>query len=640
MTEPAKKKTTSVIIVSYQTGPALWVCLYRVLQLRGLHEVIIVNNGNETAVELHLGKLQKKHERIKLLTGHGNVGFATGCNLGAQQATGDYVLLLNPDAVLMERDAFQRFISVLENPDALPPVGLVGGVLRNEDNSEQRASRRNFLSPQNALLEGMGLHKLKGIPFTRLNIDEKDEPLPAAPEPIPAISGACMMMERERYVQMRGLDENYFLHVEDMDFCRRVHDAGGSVWLQPQVNILHYCSTSEVSSLFVERMKTKGFFRYFRVHYYNSYFWRGLVDVAITLRLGGKILASFFEKVNSRPRIDDAIGLRRVQAIVRGAEAAFAAIRNNEPAPIQAGSTVLVTGASTAIGLFAIGRLLAYGCKVVAVKHKTLIGFFHPNLTWVEADLNQPDTLIVAVGNTRCDYAIHAAPVWLTANLPYVLQQLGVRHVAAISSTSLLTKEKSSSQQEKKTAHKLAGGEEQLRNEAAMSGVKYTILRPTMVYGAGLDANISRIAAVIDEKHRFVLPKEATGLRAPVHADDVAMAAINALGNTAAVDKIYTVQGGSSLPYEEMVASVFKTMGLPHALFSIPKLHRICALMYRFCPAKVPHPAVALRMQDDLVFPDDGAAADLRFAPRPFLRDGIIDLGHCEEAICRSLLPA
>lgn len=637
MTENASTQSTSVVIVTYHTGAALWVCLFRLLQLKGVHEIIVVNNGNETEVELHLKKLEQKHAALKLLTGHGNVGFATGCNLGAQQATGDYVLLLNPDAVPMEKDALQQMTALFTNPQIQPPAAMIGGVLRNEDGSEQRASRRNLMTPQNALLEGLGLQNLSFIKLPRLNIEHT--PLPAEPTPVPAITGACMLMERERYVQMRGLDENYFLHVEDMDLCRRIHAAGGSIWIQPQVNILHYGHTSKVSALFVERMKTKGFYRYFRLHFYRKYFWRYLMNTAATLRLGVRVAGSFFENSNARPRLHDAEGLRRVQAIVRGVGGAMEALRHKQPAPIPAGSTVLVTGASTAIGLFAIGRLLAYGCKVIALKHRKMIGFFHPNLTWIEGDLTNMDGLQSALSGKQCDYAIHCAGIWHTPGLSYILKQMNVRHIVAFSSTSLLSKQHSSSPAEQEMAERLAAGEAALTNEAGTWGLGYTIIRPTMIYGAGVDENITRIARTIDAKHRFVLMKDARGQRAPVHADDLAIAALNALENPAANGKIYTLQGGTVLTYQAMVAKVFRTMGLPPKLVFVPALDKLCGLLHRFS-SRVPHPAVALRMQDDLVFPDDGAMTELGVTPRPFLEDGMVDLGLCEEEICRSLLPA
>lgn len=638
MTDTPFKKTISVVIVTYQTGPALWVCLYRLLQLKNLHEIIVVNNGNEPEVETHLRKLSNKHRPIQYITGHGNLGFSKGCNIGAKAATGDFLVLLNPDAVLMEDDALTRLTGLFSNTDWQPPVGLVGGILRNEDGSEQRASRRHFLTPRNALLEGLGFHKLRGIKYKRVNIE--DEPLPDAPAAIDAISGACMVMERERYAMLHGLDENYFLHVEDMDLCKRVYGVGGGVWVHPQVNILHYRSTSMVNSVFVERMKTQGFYRYFNIHYHRDYFWRFLIDFAVTIKLAGKITASFADDNRAMPIITDAIGLRRVQAIVRGVESALASIRNKEPAPIPAGSTVLVTGASSAVGLFAIGRLLTHSCKVLALKHSTLVGFFHPNLKWIDGDLTTPENLQTSLAGMQCDYALHCAPIWHTHDLAKALKPAGVKRIVAISSTSLLSKAKSSSRAERKTAKRLANGEEMLASEAQAAGLEWTILRPTLVYGAGLDENVTRIANMIDRKRKFTLPKEANGARAPIHADDLAAAAIKALAAPAAANKQYTVQGGSIMPYHEMVTQIFGAMGVYPKIRRIPNLHQLCGILHSFSPHKVPHPAVALRMQDDLTFDDSPARADLGFEPRPFLRDGIYDLGVCEEEKCRSLLPA
>jgi GT2 family glycosyltransferase/nucleoside-diphosphate-sugar epimerase len=638
MNQPTSARTVSVVVVSYNTGPALWVCLFRLLQLKHLHEVIIVSNGNEAEVELHLRKLAQKHAVIQHITGHGNVGFAKACNMGAQAATGEFVLLLNPDAVLMQSDALEKFTSIFGHPDARPPVAMVGGVLRNEDGSEQRASRRNFLTPANALVEGFGLHRLPPLQKYRVNID--NEPLLDYPFPLPAISGACMMMERERYLQLHGLDEEYFLHVEDMDLCRRVHSAGGGVWMQPQVDVLHYRSTSKVSALFVERMKTRGFIRYFDLHAHRNYVGRWVMDMLVILRLGGKTALSFIDGKKRESLMDDAIGLRQVQAIVRGVEASLLAIRQKQAAPVPAGSTVVITGASTAVGLFAIGRLLAYGCKVIAVRHKSLIGFFHPNLTWVEADLQAPDTLAAALRGKRADFALHCAPVWHSYGLASVLRPLGVRRIVAISSTSIDTKTDSSSAEERETAQKLANGEATLIGEAQVVALDWTILRPTMIYGAGLDKNITRLAAMIDRKGGFMLPKNARGKRAPVHADDVALAALLVFENPAATNKRYTIQGGSVLPYDAMVAQVFRALGIPPRMSVISGLVPLCRFLHPLLPQKVPHPAVAERMLDDLVFDDSAIRADLELVPRAFLQDGKRDLGVCMEETCRSLLPA
>jgi len=121
---------TSIIIVSYHTGPALDLCLHSVLRQEGLAEVILVDNGNPVGV---VEKITHHDSRITLITGQGNVGFAKGCNLGAAKASGEYLLFLNPDCVLSE-GALASFMSELSN---WPRVGLMGALLVIAEVKEQ-----------------------------------------------------------------------------------------------------------------------------------------------------------------------------------------------------------------------------------------------------------------------------------------------------------------------------------------------------------------------------------------------------------------------------------------------------------------------------------------------------------------------
>lgn len=624
------EKHTSVVIVSYNTGASLWICIYRTLQLDGVKEVILVNNGNEAAVELRLRQLEQDNPRFSLITGQGNIGFAKGCNLGAAKATGQYLLFLNPESVVMDRDAATR-LAELFRTDAQPPVGLVGAVLRNEDYTEQRGSRRNVMTPAAALIEGTGLYKLRGLPLPVIHLDHTD--LPENPFPIGAVSGACMMMERERFQQIGGFDEEYFLHVEDMDLCLRIYKAGGSVWISPNVDVLNHRDRNQIQALFVERMKTKGYNRYFSLHYHASPISRILAQIAVELRLGGKILRSLADELRTYPTLTEAPGMRRVQAIVRGMNEVRGAdeFKGN-------GRTIFVTGSSSTVGLFTIGRLLADGYRVVALIHKNRIGFFHPNLAWVEGDFEQPQALAESLQRFRIDGIIHCAPIWLGAPLLPMLSGIGAKKVIALSSTSLLTKKENGSKAEKKVVEKLEAGEQAMREQAASLGMALTILRPTMIYGAGLDNNVARIARQFDDKGSFTVQKPARGLRAPIHADDLALVAINAFNTPAADGQIYHVQGGEHVPYYTMVERIGQALGKPFRIKSFPHLASICAAFHRVLPSKIPHPSLALRMQINQLFPDARVQSDLGVHPRPFLSGGIIDLGRCSESICRQLL--
>lgn len=90
------------------------------------------------------------------------------------------------------------------------------------------------------------------------------EPQPAGPIRVDVTSGALFLMDKAGFDGLGGFDEGYFLHVEDIDLCKRVHEAGGTVMYQPQAGGLHFGATSDVSTAFVARHKAAGFARYFR----------------------------------------------------------------------------------------------------------------------------------------------------------------------------------------------------------------------------------------------------------------------------------------------------------------------------------------------------------------------------------------
>lgn len=625
----------SVIVVSYNTGPALWNCLQRLLQQQGVLEVIVVNNGNPASVEDHLARLEQHYSRLKLVSKHGNIGFARGCNLGVSHAMGDHVVFLNPDAILLEENALLQLTSLLDER-----VWLVGGILRNDDGSEQRGSRRNLMSPQNALSDTLRLGRILPSVFPRLNLH--DTPLPDVPSPVPAVSGACMAMERARFESLQGFDGEYFLHVEDMDLCTRIRDAGGEVWVHPKVNILHYLSTSRVSTLFVERNKAFGFVRYFRDHYPHKPVWSLLGQAAAMLHLGLKTFFSLCMELFPIPQLATPVGVRRVMAIAKGMEMAAQESHTEEGRlHLPTGSCVLVTGASTAVGLYAIGHLLGMGCRVIAATHKTYIGFYHPQLTWIKGDFATPETLVDALAELHnpCRFAIHAAPIWHLPGIMPILSAAGIRHVSAISSTSLISKEKSKDPKERRVVQQLAKGEEETRRLAEELYIDYTLFRPTMIYGAGLDQNITRIAHMIDHYRLFFIQAPAMGKRVPVHADDVAKAALRALTEPVAYGKTYTVCGGEVLPYRAIPQRIARHLNMRVRIIGIPGLSALCQGMHLLFPRYVPHAEMALRMQRDLVFDDSGIRRDLHIMPQAFLTRGAADIGECDEESCRFLLP-
>lgn len=254
--DAARKRPISVIMVSYMTGPALMEAITAVLSDRDIHELIVVDNGNTENARARLSQLTAKHHRIRFLQGHGNIGFARACNYGANLATGHYLLFLNPDAVITKGAARE----LANAGDCLMEPWITGGLLRDEKGQEQRGARRGALTPMSALVGFLPI--LEIFPGLRSVHREKD-PLPVQPVQIDTISGACLMTDRPSFDRTGGFDERYFLHVEDIEICRRTRQMGGQVGFVPSATVMHYGSTSRVPRVWIEKEKLKGFLRYF-----------------------------------------------------------------------------------------------------------------------------------------------------------------------------------------------------------------------------------------------------------------------------------------------------------------------------------------------------------------------------------------
>lgn len=254
----------SAIVVTYHSGPVLKECLYALYSEPGLSEVVIVNNGNHSADEAWLEAFteSKRPYGCRLITGHGNIGFAAAVNLGAKHAQSACYLIINPDAVIR--------IGSLPPLEAARRTGrapcLVGGRLFYPTGNEQRGGRRELLTLPRAIFSFTGLSKLeKTFPAFR-DLHREHDPEPTGPVPMPVISGAFCYISAPDYNAINGFDEDYFLHVEDIDLCRRIADAGGEVIYTPHAGVMHYGSTSDVSASFVQWHKAKGLAFYFTKH--------------------------------------------------------------------------------------------------------------------------------------------------------------------------------------------------------------------------------------------------------------------------------------------------------------------------------------------------------------------------------------
>ncbi len=273
-------------------------------------------------------------------------------------------------------------------------------------------------------------------------------------------------------------------------------------------------------------------------------------------------------------------------------------------------------GANSLVGECVIRQLSKDGRHTVAFSRHPPDGKTEPGVTWLQLPPSLPTPPeFPPIKDWLC-----VAPIWVLPQYFGMIEARGVRRVVALSSTSLFVKNDSSDHGEQHIARRLAEGEQALRAWAEARGVEWVILRPTLIYGRGRDRNLTEIVRFVRRWGFFPLLGKAVGLRQPVHAEDVAAACVSALTLPAVANRTYTLSGGETLPYREMVCRVFATLGKLPRLVTIPRwMFQVAVAVVHVLP-RYKHWTVEMadRMNRDLVFDHADAARALGFSPRPF----------------------
>jgi GT2 family glycosyltransferase len=260
MTALLSPPTLSIIIVSWNVCELLRACLQSISARQGnlSLEVIVVDSGsNDGSPEM----IRQIFPEVKLIARPDNVGFPKGNNLGLAQANGRYLLLLNPDTEIVN-DALSTMINYMEYHRH---VGALGPQLLNPDSTVQ-SSRRRFPTLITAFFESTWLENLAPQKLLRNYYvqDVSDGDTVA----VDWITGACLLTRHEVYEQIGGLDEGYFMYSEELDWCRRIKEAGWQVVYLPTAQVLHHegkSSEQAVTHRHINYHRAK--LRYFRKYH-------------------------------------------------------------------------------------------------------------------------------------------------------------------------------------------------------------------------------------------------------------------------------------------------------------------------------------------------------------------------------------
>lgn len=251
----------TIIIVSYFNGKEIFDTIENAALQNEAKKIIIVNNGNQNAIYSKLLEYESQYAKIKIINSNENIGFGRACNLGASDIFDGNLLFLNPDAIL-EKDALKKLV-----PDNFPKKAIIGGHIKNPDGSEQKGARRGELTILSAIISFLGLGKSSNQSSVFHDFNWHKMPLPDEIIEVKNISGAFFTIDAKEFHALGGFDEKYFLHVEDIDLCKRMRNAGGKVFFNPHSTAIHIGGTAGAPKSFVEWHKYKGFMRYFWKNY-------------------------------------------------------------------------------------------------------------------------------------------------------------------------------------------------------------------------------------------------------------------------------------------------------------------------------------------------------------------------------------
>ncbi|PIT97803.1 MAG: glycosyl transferase family 2 [Candidatus Andersenbacteria bacterium CG10_big_fil_rev_8_21_14_0_10_54_11] len=223
----------SIIIINYNSGALTRACIASILQqeLPFTVEIIVVDNASaDESVSL----LRDEFPDITVIANDQNRGFGAGVNQGLTAAHGSYILILNPDIVVLP-EALPRMVQYM---NVHPDIGVLGAQLIYPNGHLQYSCFR-FYTPMTIVYRRTPLGRLRSgrqavLSFLMQDVDHQN------PIDVDWLMGSCLLLRAAAVRKVGGMDERFFMYFEDVDWCRRMWEFGWRVVYFPHAQLSHY----------------------------------------------------------------------------------------------------------------------------------------------------------------------------------------------------------------------------------------------------------------------------------------------------------------------------------------------------------------------------------------------------------------
>jgi GT2 family glycosyltransferase len=265
------KHTLSIILVNYNGGCWLKQTLTSLQQyyLNSPDTQVTVYLVDNASIDNSVATVKTDFPFVKLIEAAQNLGFAGGNNLALSQVDTDYIMLLNSDTQLDERNGIDDMLDYLATH---PQAGMIGPKLILTNGDPDPACHRGEPTPWASFTYFCGLETL--FPHVRFfagyhRMDLNSEEI----HPIDAISGAAMIFTKCAFEKVGLMDEQFFLYAEDLDYTKRFRDAGYQIIYYPMAVIIHHKHKSGIDNPNTQiKGSSRQYFYHTMLQYYDKHY--------------------------------------------------------------------------------------------------------------------------------------------------------------------------------------------------------------------------------------------------------------------------------------------------------------------------------------------------------------------------------